>query len=344
MSLAGHYWTVAPRLGPMPPSPPASPWETEVEDPAIGPVRLTGMLSEAPGAREAVLLVHGISGTCESRYARVGAAEALAAGLSCLRLNLRGSDRRGEDYYHAGLWTDLAAALESPQMVGYERLFVLGYSLGGHLALRIAAEEVPRLAAVAAICTPLDLAAGQRAIDRPAGALYRLYVLRGLRQLYNAVAERRPVPVTPAQARRIRTMYEWDERIVAPRWGFAGADDYYARESAANALPYLRVPSLLLAAEDDPMIPADTLRPVLEEVAAPRLTVRWLAGAGHLGFPNGMKLHLVDGEQPGRKGRTAAARRRVDRPDRARAHWSDAHDAGLDAQIFSWLRAAAGSL
>jgi hypothetical protein len=338
MSLLGHYWTVVPRFGPQPPSPPAAPWSTEVEDPDVGTVRLSGLFSEAPGAREAVLLVHGISGNCDSRYARVGAAEALAAGMSCLRINLRGSDRRGEDYYHAGLWSDLAAALASPPMAGYERLYVLGYSLGGHLALRLAAREVPRLGAVAAICTPLDLAAGQEAIDRPAGALYRLYVLRGLRQLYNAVAARRPVPVTPAEARRIRTMRDWDERVVAPRWGFAGAADYYARESAAKVLPELRVPALLVAAEDDPMIPADTLRPVLDSVAAPRLTVRWLAGAGHLGFPNGLSLH--DGDENG--GDENVGDESGD--GGGRESWSDAHDAGLDAQILSWLRAAAGSL
>lgn len=318
MSLVGHYWTIAPRLHPLPPEPPFERWETTVEDPDLGPVRLGGRWSEHPEATEAVLVIHGISGCSDSRYARLGAAAALEAGMSCLRLDLRGSDRRGEDYYHAGLSSDLAAALAHPALERYERLYVLGYSLGGHLALKLAGDgngdgkPVPRLAAVAALCAPLDLAAGQRAIDKAAVAVYRLYALRGLKQIYAAVAQRRPVPIPVAEARRVTTLWEWDERVVAPRWGFAGAADYYARASAGAVVERLGVPALLVVSEDDPMVPPSTVRPVLERLEAPRLTVRWLRGGGHLGFPNGQGL-------PGA---------------------SPAVEAGLDAQVLAWLRGA----
>lgn len=322
MSLAGHYWTIAPRLQPLPPEPAYEPWETTVEDPDVGPVRLGGRLSTAPGAREAVLLIHGISGSSASRYARLGAAAALEAGMSCLRIDLRGSDRRGEDYYHAGLTADLVAALTHPALAGHQRLYVLGYSLGGHLAVKLAGDgPVPGLAAVAALCAPLDLAAGQRQIDRPPGALYRRYALRGLKQIYAAVAARREVPIPVEQARRITTMWDWDERVVAPRWGFAGAADYYARCSAGNGVERLSVPALLVASEDDPMVPPATVRPVLAGRETPLLTVRWLHGGGHLGFPNGQELSDTPRDA------TEDRERRV--------------EAGLDAQVLAWLRRAA---
>jgi len=335
MSIAGHYWTVAPRFQPLPPAPPSRPWETTVHDPEIGPVRLTGRFTEHPGARSAVVLLHGISGNADSRYARLGAASALAAGMSCLRFNMRGSDRLGEDYYHAGLTADLPAALDSRELAACERVHLLGYSLGGHVALRFAAEcgagrhprAAARLGAVAAVCSPLDLKAGQLAIDRPVAALYRRYAFRGLKEIFAAVAERRPVPLPAAEARRIVRLWDWDERVVAPRWGFAGADDYYARASVAPLLPRLAVPALLVAAADDPMVPASVLRPVLAAVTAPALTVRWLAGAGHLGFPPGLSL---DGRRSGRK------RARV-----GEAGWSEAEEADLDAQIVAWLAGAA---
>lgn len=288
MPLAGHLRTVVPRLldslSPVA-EPPSRPWSLEVEDPRIGPVRLSGLWS-APrgGGRGAVLVVHGLGGCAESPYARRAAAAALDAGLGCLRLNLRGADRRGEDYYHAGLDSDLAAALASPELAAHERLWALGFSLGGHLVLRLASgPPVPRLAAVAAISAPLDLSLGADAIDRPGVGLYRGYLLASLKRIYAAVAARRPVPLPLALARRIRRLREWDERVVAPRHGFLGAEDYYRRASVAPRLGELTVPALLVAAEDDPMVPAAALRPALAAAPA-RLNVRWLAAGGHLGM------------------------------------------------------------
>ena len=293
MSLRGHLWTVAPlvRHSLRPVRFPASrPWETALEDPRAGTVRLSGWLREAPGSGEILVLVHGLGGGTESRYLAGGAAAAEAAGISSLRVNLRGSDRRGEDYFHAGLTADLHAALASGELRRYERIYVLGYSLGGHLALRLGVEAVdPRLAAVAALCSPLDLALSQREIDSPPRWPYRRYLLRSLNAIYAAVAARRPVPVPVAEARRIPTIREWDDRIVAPRHGFADAADYYVRESVAPRLPALRVPALLLNSEWDPMVPASAVRAALTH-PAPRLQARWIAAGGHVSFPRALKV------------------------------------------------------
>src|SRR5258708_3104507 len=96
----GHLWTVGPRpRHPVRPlaCPESRPGETTVTDPTIGPVRLTGRLREVPGAEELVVLVHGLGGSIGSHYMPRGAAAVERAGLSCLRLNLRGADRLGED-------------------------------------------------------------------------------------------------------------------------------------------------------------------------------------------------------------------------------------------------------
>ncbi|HEY4562239.1 MAG TPA: alpha/beta fold hydrolase [Thermoanaerobaculia bacterium] len=293
MSFRGHLWTVAPlalhRLrGPRFLA--ARPWETALEDPRVGTVRLSGWLREVPGSGEILVLVHGLGGGTESHYLGDGLAAAEAAGISSLRVNLRGSDCRGEDFYHAGLTADLHAALASAELRRYERIYVLGYSLGGHLTLRLGTEAGdPRLAAVAAICAPLDLAVSQREIDSPWRWPYRLYLVKGLFDIYAAVAARHPVPLPVEEARRIRTIREWDDRIVAPRHGFAGAADYYARESVAPRLPDLRVPALLLASEWDPMVPAHTIRAALTR-PAPRLQVRWIAAGGHNSFPRALAV------------------------------------------------------
>src|SRR4051812_19171946 len=226
MSFRGHLWTVAPlalhRLrGPRFLA--ARPWETALEDPRAGTVRLSGWLREVPGSGEILVLVHGLGGGTESHYLGGGVAAAEAAGISSLRVNLRGSDRRGEDFFHAGLTADLHAALASPELRPYGRVYALGYSLGGHLALRFGTEEGdPRLAAVAAICSPLDLALSQRRFASPHPRISRRYLLQGLDDIYAAVAARHPVPIPLVEALRISTIREWDDRVVAPRHGFAG--------------------------------------------------------------------------------------------------------------------------
>jgi uncharacterized protein len=296
MSFRGHLWTVAPLLRHRLRGArflEARPWETALEDPKVGTVRLSGWLREVPGSGEILVLVHGLGGGTESHYLGGGVAAAEAAGISSLRVNLRGSDRRGEDFYHAGLTADLHAALASGELRRYERIHALGYSLGGHVTLRLGAEAGdPRLAAVAAICSPLDLAMSQREIDSPRRWPYRRYLLKGLLDIYAAVAARHPVPLPVEQARRIRTIREWDDRVVAPRHGFADAADYYARESVAPRLPGLRVPALLLASEWDPMVPAHTVRAALGALPrpAPRLQVRWVVGGGHDSFPRALEV------------------------------------------------------
>ena len=291
--LHGHAWTLAPHvldtLRP-PPVPACSDFSVEVDDGSGTAIALTGHLTAVDGARAAVVVVHGLGGDADSVYMRRAAAAVSDAGLSCLRINLRGADRRGEDFYHAGLTADLHSVLGSSELAGLDSLLVLGYSLGGHMTLRAATEGFdPRVRAVAAVCSPLDLDRSAMAIDRPALWLYRSHVLRGLKEMYASVARRREVPLPAAAAGRIRWLRDWDDQIVAPRHGFDGATDYYERMSAGHRLDKVSVPALIVAAEHDPMVPAGTLRPSLRKVSD-LVDVRWTSRGGHVGFPSNLDL------------------------------------------------------
>lgn len=293
VTLRGHFWTVAPHIVQrfrLDAGPEARPWTTTLEDPTVGPVRLSGLLHEPAGAHALLVVVHGLGGSASSHYAVRAARAAEAAALACLCLSLRGADGSGEDFYNAGLIEDLRATAESPEARRYENLLILGYSLGGHLALRYAVEQPdPRVRAVAAVCAPLDLNLSQRAIDRPGLALYRHYLLGNLRRLMAAVEARRALPVPLSVLRTVRTLREWDRQTVVPRFGFASPEDYYTRMSVGPHLARLRMPALLVAAEADPMVPPATLRPSLA-ADHPNLTVQWASRGGHVGFPAGLDL------------------------------------------------------
>ena len=314
VGFSGHLSTLGTllrrRLRPTPP-PPSRPWSATVDDPAVGPVRITGLASESAGADELLIIVHGLGGSARSDYAVRAARVAVAAGVSCLRLNQRGADRRGEDLPHAAFTDDLHHVLASPELAGYRRVYLAGYSLGGHLVLQLAVENLdPRLAGVAAICAPLDLDAGARLLDSAVGWPYRRYVLRSLFEIYDAYAERHPGALAAAEVRRSRTIREFDAKVVAPRHGFVDAADYYRRASVGPRLSDLGVPALFVATTGDPMVPAASLPRFLAE-SSPLLDTQWLASGGHVAFPADLDLG---------------------RPVRP----------GLEAQVLDWLRSRPG--
>jgi len=299
VNLAGHYWTLTPtlRAALAPPAVPAAePWSTTLIDPVRGEIRVTGAFHPLTEARRALVLVHGLGGSIDSGYMRRAALAAWRRGWSVLRLNLRGSDGSGEDLYHAGLTADLEAALASPELAPFESVAVWGFSLGAHVALRWAATGardpgMPRPARAVAVCAPLDLDRSASAIDTPRAALYRHYILRNLRRLIAAV-EARGVAVPPAAAlRSVRTLRQWDNLVVAPRFGFASAEDYYAKASVAPLLGRIELPTLFIHSLGDPMIPPRVWQPALANAPA-SMDARITPRGGHVGFPQNLDLGL----------------------------------------------------
>lgn len=320
VSLAGHWWTLAPHVqgslgfpGRRAPAgvPGERPWSCTVEDPVTGPQVLTGALGMHPDPAAAlVVLIHGLGGSADSVYMHRAARACAAAGVSWLRLSLRGADLGGGDFHHAGLWSDVSAVLEQEHARRARARLLLGFSLGGHVALRCAAERPDAVDACAAVCSPVDLDAGCRALDTLRPALYRRHVLSGLKSIYASIGPSDACPTPVAEVARVKTVRDYDRLTVVRRFGFRDVDDYYAQASAGPRLPSLRVPSLYVQSPDDPMVPAHTCDPHLATASA-SLTVQRVRPGGHVGFPARTRLSL-----PGC----------ADAPP------------GLEAQVVAWLR------
>lgn len=299
MSLSGHYWTLAPTIMERLRSqaaPPSQPWSTQLDDGHGRMLKLGGALRQRDDSDAIVVVVHGLGGAIESNYC-IRAAHAIEArGLSCLRLALRGADRNGEDFYHAGLVADVEAALASPELARYRRLYVLGFSLGGHVSLHAALLRTdPRLSGVAAVGAPLGLAQSAAVIDRPLLWVYRNHILSGLKEIYAAVAAKRAVPTPLERVLQIKSIREWDALTVVPRYGFSSVDDYYARMSIGPRLSSLLCPALLLQSTHDPMVPPASYAAYLAQPHA-ALTVRLIDHGGHVGFPAhvGLEQQVLD--------------------------------------------------
>ena len=301
--VGGHFWTVAPllRYGLRPPKLSHSEhFRTYVEDDDLGRIKLTGRLHEASQSsdrRDLVVMVHGLGGAHDSHYLLPAVEASDAAGLSTLRINLRGADQLERDFYHAGLVSDLHAILGSERLRSYERFYLLGYSLGGHIVLRYLTEKPnTRVAAAAAICPPLSLAQTAKKVDQPPRAPYRHYALRKLKEhAYNVARRGGELPISLEATDSIKTLRDWDERIVAPRFGFDSASDYWQRASVAPRLDRVQVPALIVASKNDPMVLFETIEPALREAWNVRKV--YLKGQGHAGFSDDVDLGLGVGEQ-----------------------------------------------
>src|SRR6185369_11643117 len=165
-----------------------------------------------------------------------------------------------------------------------------GVSLGGNALMRWAAEagdEAARtVSAVAAVCSPVDLAAGSVAIGRGFNRLvYTAMFLRSMKPKALAKLIQHPGLFDGERLMAARNLYEFDDIFTAPVHGFRNADDYYARASAKPHLHRIRIPALVLNALNDPFVPAGSL-PGRGEVG-PQVTLWRPAGGGHVGFPCG---------------------------------------------------------
>jgi predicted alpha/beta-fold hydrolase len=213
-------------------------------------------------SRLTAVLVHGLEGSSDSRYIRGIAAIAFAAGMNVIRMNMRncgGSDALTPTLYHSGRSADVGAVMRHfTARFGLERVALVGYSMGGNLVLKFAGEwgagRGGPLVAVATVCPAIDLAAGADALHEPVNRGYEWHFLRNLKRRIRHKAELFPAIYRIDGLGPIRSIREFDQKIVARYCGFRDADDYYYRAASARVIDRIAVPTLILTAQDDPFI------------------------------------------------------------------------------------------
>jgi predicted alpha/beta-fold hydrolase len=243
-----------------------------------------------------VILIHGLSGGEDSPYMQVSAAALLERGHPVVRLNLRGAGASRplcRFQYYAGRTSDLRDALAAldPALTA-DGVFVMGFSLGGNLLLKFLGEQgtAAPIRAAATVSAPIDLAAAARRILMRRNGVYHWNLLRAMKiEATTPAAELAPSERVAIEG--ARTIVEFDDRFVAPRNGFRGAADYYARNSSEQFLPAIRVPTLVVHAFDDPWIPPNAYRRV-RWADNHHLHPAFSPGGGHVGF------HARDSQLP----------------------------------------------
>ncbi len=233
-----------------------------------------------------IVMVHGLEGGGDAGYIRTLAYHALQHGLVAHRFHMRTCGNTAhlcQTLYHAGLTGDLLSFLrqlrpERPDLP----IFLVGFSLGGNVVLKLAGELAEKasewIAGVCSLSAPIDLVACTKRIAQKDNALYERRFLKRMRERLLATGR-----YTADELAKPRSLWEIDDAITAPSFGFGTAENYYQTQSANRFLSEIRVPALLITAQDDTFIPFRCYKhPAIQH--NPCLKLIAPEHGGHLGF------------------------------------------------------------
>jgi predicted alpha/beta-fold hydrolase len=249
-------------------------------------------------AAPTLLLLHGLEGSSDSLYVLGTARKGFDAGFNVAAMNMRncgGTEHLAATLYHSGMTGDIRRVLleELAGREGLTQIFLAGFSMSGNMVLRLAGEYgadfPPALAGVAAVSPSIDLDSCAGALERRANALYRWSFVGNLRERVRRKSRLRPGVYDTQRLRRVRTIRDFDEHYTARHGGYRDAADYYARTSSRAVIPDIRVPTLIVHALDDPLIPAEPFRdPGIAD--NPDVLLVLTRRGGHVGFLAGRTL------------------------------------------------------
>ena len=287
----GHLQTIVPSLWRTVPDVAYQRERLELPDGDFLDLDWSRLPAHRPTTDGLALVSHGLEGDASRPYVR-GMVRALnRAGLDALAWNYRscgGEMNRLLRSYHLGDTEDLDRVLRHALATGrYQRAYLLGFSAGGNVTLKYLGENAARVPTevqrAAVFSVPTDLKASSEYIGRPQNRLYMRRFLKSLRQKIRDKATLMPEQVDLAGLEALRNFPEFDDKYTAPMHGFDSADAYYHYASSGRYLSGIRIPTLLVNAQNDPFLPASCYP---REVAArsPYVFLETPPDGGHVGF------------------------------------------------------------
>jgi predicted alpha/beta-fold hydrolase len=286
-SAEGYLWTILPAIkdtAKPTPSPPEESWETSVSLDGA-PAILTGLYTPHAHPKGLVVIVPGLGASPKSSYCHRATSTLLGSGYSSLRLGTVRCPTRRPDFHRLELADQLTVALAQPPLDRYTHVILLGYSIGGHGALRAVATDISeRVSALALVSTPFDLSISQSHIDSPLRKFHRGYFLNMLKDVYKTGSKSGHFPEPPQGLFQARTLRDLDASLISVDTHRPEPMERFYREISARwTLDRIKIPVLAVLSPTDPMIPPHSV--VFEHPQlSPDIDIRWHPG-GHIYFP-----------------------------------------------------------
>lgn len=246
--------------------------------------------NETKSPKPLVLLLHGLTGNINSRYARGMLQTVVKQGWRGVLMHFRGcsgTPNRLSRSYHSGETNDLQTVVsELFRREPHTPLFAVGYSLGGNVLLKWLAEYPNNpLKAAVAVSIPFELQKTSYRLNKGFSRVYRFRMLQDLIKSHQEKFKTISPPFDFGNVRKMRTFREFDDAVTAPLHGFKSADDYYSKCSSRQFLSAIQTPTLIIHAKDDPFTTLDAL-PSIHEVSS-KVTLELTERGGHVGFVSG---------------------------------------------------------
>jgi len=216
------------------------------------------------GHKRLVILCHGLEGSSESQYME-HVSILLAKSWDVVAFNYRscsGEVNRKLQMYHSGFTSDLHEITSHFGMM-YDKIALVGYSLGGNMILKYTNDGVlsvpDAVKSVVAVSTPADLSKSSAKIISLQNRLYDIRFRQTLIQKMKEKQKQFPEDILSIDLEKVKNLWDFDEYFTGPLHGFAGAEDYYAQCNSLQFLGRNRIPTLMITAQDDPFLTEDSL-------------------------------------------------------------------------------------
>jgi len=250
------------------------------------------------GARRLLILSHGLEGNSDRHYIRGTARLFADRDWDVLAWNCRscsGEMNRTFRLYHHGDTEDIGQVVQHAlRTKHYEKIALVGYSMGGSMTLKylgVKGKELPApVCRGVAFSTPCDLEASARTLDVPANRFYRNRFLKNLRRKIERKARDYPGLLDLSAFDRIECWRDFDEHFSAPLNNYADAAEFYRQSSAVNFMDGIKVPALIVNAQNDPIL-QPSCSPVGLAARHPKVFLETPALGGHVGFSLPRRRH-----------------------------------------------------
>lgn len=239
------------------------------------------------GHTKVIVLCHGLEGSSRSKYIQGMAKYFSERGWDVLAMNYRGCSgeiNRKVKFYSMGQIEDLEVVLK--KTADYKKVVIAGFSLGGGLVLNYlgSQKELPKnifcAMAVSAPCDPLGSA---RTFVKKENKIYTKYFMDKLKKKMLEKSVIYPKKIEIDKILACETIEEFDNIFTAPQYGYRDAEDYYEKVSPKKAIPFIKVPTFILMAEDDPIM-SEECYPIREAKKNKHVTLQITKYGGHVGY------------------------------------------------------------
>lgn len=251
------------------------------------------------GSQSIVVINHGLEGNQERPYVLGAVNSLLSYGYDVITWNYRscGNIMNAKPiFYHSGATYDQATVINYICIfLKYKQIGIMGFSLGGNLALKYAGETNlfnPAVKAVVGISVPFNLAASSKHLEKGFNKIYTEYFLKSLRHKVKRKWHEKGIDVGVSKLALCKTLYDFDHHFTGPLHGFDGANDYYRKNSCQYFFNNIQMPALLINAQNDPFLPFST--PESCYLQNKNLTIMNPKFGGHVGFWYGQKFSKAE--------------------------------------------------